>query len=60
MRLRGNLELDMEWFDGRLEKASFKAFSPGSMTVYYHEQSLKISYKADDAIELGPGLQVRK
>ena len=60
MRLRGNLELDMEWSEGKLERASFKALSHGSMTVYYSAQSVKISYKADDVIKLEPNLQVVK
>ncbi|CAL5873418.1 uncharacterized protein PFLUO_LOCUS7697 [Penicillium psychrofluorescens] len=58
MRLRGNLELDMEWSGGKLDSASFKSFSHGSMTVYYRGRSLEIPYKVNGVIELGPNLQV--
>ncbi|KAH8812583.1 putative alpha-L-fucosidase 2 precursor [Xylogone sp. PMI_703] len=48
LRARGNLEVDVEWKDGGLTGAKLKAFSPGSVTLYYNELKADVSFKAGD------------
>lgn len=57
LRVRGNIELDMEWSDGKLDNAVFKPFSCGSIEVYYGGKCLKKKYEAEERFELGSSLE---
>ena len=57
LRLRGNMELDMEWSAGKLVKATLKPSSAGTVVVYYGTHRVETSYSAGQPVELGPTLQ---
>ncbi|KAJ5459959.1 glycoside hydrolase family 95 protein [Penicillium daleae] len=57
-RLRGGLEIDLEWSQGVLTKASFRAMSSGTIAVYYGGHCFKSGYQVSDIIELGSELVV--
>lgn len=58
LRARGNLEFDIEWQDGKLTVATLKAFSPGSVTLYYKNHKVDLSFIAMKVFQLGPSLEL--
>ncbi|RFU29876.1 hypothetical protein B7463_g6484, partial [Scytalidium lignicola] len=58
LRAKGNLEVDLEWKDGGLTVARLKAFSPGSVTLYYMDAKANVSFKADDVLRFNSSLEI--
>lgn len=57
-RLRGGLELDLEWSEGVLDKATFRAMAAGRIEVHYGDHVFKAEYQPNDVIHLGPSLEI--
>lgn len=58
MRIRGGLEADFTWHDGKLNNVTFNTSAASSLIVFYGEHRFETSYKSGDVIKLGPSLQV--
>lgn len=58
LRARRNIEVDLEWKNGRLITAKLLTFSPGTITLYYASHSRKIILKANHVLQLDSSLQV--
>ncbi|KAM0256565.1 hypothetical protein ACHAQJ_004852 [Trichoderma viride] len=59
MRIRGGLEANFTWHDGRLDGVTFKASAASSLIVFYGEHRFETTYQSGDVIKLGPLLQVQ-
>jgi alpha-L-fucosidase 2 len=59
MRIRGGLEADFTWHDGKLDGVTFKASAASSLIVYYGGHRFETTYQPSDVIKLGPSLQVQ-
>ncbi|RFU78619.1 glycoside hydrolase family 95 [Trichoderma arundinaceum] len=59
MRIRGGLEADFSWHDGRLDSVVFKASAASSLIVFYGEHQFEKAYQSGDVIQLGPSLQAQ-
>ncbi|KAL7796086.1 glycoside hydrolase family 95 protein [Trichoderma ceciliae] len=59
MRIRGGLEADFAWLDGKLGSVTFKASAASSLIVFYGEHRFEASYLSGDVIKLGPSLQAQ-
>jgi alpha-L-fucosidase 2 len=58
MRVRGNMEIDLEWADGRVKSATLKPFSAAKVVVYHAEYSVSLSLAAMEVVQVGPNLEV--
>jgi alpha-L-fucosidase 2 len=56
LRARGNIEVDIEWENGRLTQGTLKFFSPGKIAVFYKDHSVKITFEAGKVIKLNSSL----
>jgi alpha-L-fucosidase 2 len=58
LRTRGNIELDVEWANGKLVRAKFKSFSVVSVVIFYKEYCYRTTCTPDTVIELGPSMEM--
>ena len=58
LRARGNIEVDIEWENGRLAQGTLKFFSPGRVAVFYKHHSVKITFETGKVIKLNSSLHI--
>jgi alpha-L-fucosidase 2 len=58
LRARGNVEVDIEWENGKLTTVTFKFSSPGSMKVYCSGHCSRLVFEAGKIVKLGSSLQI--
>jgi alpha-L-fucosidase 2 len=58
LRARGNIEVDIEWENGRLAQGTLKFFSPGRVAVFYKDHSVKITFETGKVIKLNSSLHI--
>lgn len=58
LRARGNVEVDIEWKEGRLVQGVLKPSSAVSVTVYYGKYSVKLQLEPEKFVRLNSSLHI--
>ncbi|PTB74891.1 glycoside hydrolase family 95 protein [Trichoderma longibrachiatum ATCC 18648] len=59
MRIRGGLEADFGWRDGKLDGVTLRASAASSLVLFYGEHRFVTRYQAGDVLKLGPTLELQ-